>query len=136
MRPVSGDQVDKSSLQIHLFTARHQKFRIFPADGVSASRHSWKLNPFLFLCSTERAFMLQELLHFMPIKKTTADRKDNLTVYSNCSLRAKNLNLQRDFRAVHLAEYSWLQAYKCFLKLLFVKGFMSANKPQTVETKK
>lgn len=25
--------------------------------------------------------MLQELLHFMPIKKTIADRKDNLTVF-------------------------------------------------------
>lgn len=39
--------------------------------------------------------MVQALLHFMPIKKTVADRKDNLTVYSSCSLKAETLFKER-----------------------------------------
>lgn len=43
----------------------------------------------------------------MPIKTTQADRKDSLTVYSSCSLRAKKVQpLYTEYRAVHCAEYS------------------------------
>lgn len=63
---------------------------------------------FFFLCSAGKAFILQELLYFMPIKKTIAEREDSLTVYSSCSLRAKKLTLWKEYRAVHHAEYSWL----------------------------
>lgn len=34
---------DKSSLQVYLFTGRHEKFKIFPEDGVSASEKAVSL---------------------------------------------------------------------------------------------
>lgn len=96
----SGKHLDKLFLHVQLFTWRNTPFSSNhfqrTIDG-SVSYHSWKLNPFLcvlFFFAPE-AFMHQEPLHFMPIKKTITDRKDNLTVYSNCSLRAKKLNLWR-----------------------------------------
>lgn len=51
--------------------------------------------------------MLQELLHFMPIKKTIADRKDNLTVLFKLQFESQETEpLKRDFRVGHQAEYS------------------------------
>lgn len=71
--------------------------------------------------------MFQELLHLVPIKKSVAVRKDNVTVYSVPEPRSSTSEETSElFTTLNIHDYRHTQAFYSYDLL---KGSRSANKP-------